>query len=175
MLNDIIIAISGKSGCGNSTVSRLVAEEFKLKLINYTFHNLADERNTEFNTLCLLAESDPQYDYQVDEMQVKLAAAGNCVLGSRLAIWLVKQAALKVYLKATEAVRAGRIHRREGGAYEEVLAQMRERDRRDTERYKRLYNLNNDEYSFADLIIDTDDLNQHDVAERVIARIRTII
>ena len=174
MLNDIIIAISGKSGCGNSTVSRMVAEELHLRLINYTFHTLADEKKMDFKQLCLLAETDPQYDYHVDETQVKLAEEGRCVLGSRLAIWLLKQAHLKVYLKAAEHVRAGRIHKREGGRYEDALADMRARDLRDTKRYKRLYGIDNDDYSFADMIIDTDALDQHGVAEMVLAKVRSM-
>ncbi|HEY9053576.1 MAG TPA: hypothetical protein VIO60_02025, partial [Rectinemataceae bacterium] len=32
-----IIAISGKSGCGNTTVSRLVAKRLERRFINYTF------------------------------------------------------------------------------------------------------------------------------------------
>jgi cytidylate kinase len=31
------IAISGKSGCGNTTVSRMVAEKLGLRFINFTF------------------------------------------------------------------------------------------------------------------------------------------
>ena len=44
MSNNLIIAISGKSGCGNSSVSRIVAERLGLKLINYTFHDIAEGR-----------------------------------------------------------------------------------------------------------------------------------
>jgi cytidylate kinase len=37
----IKIAISGKSGCGNSTVSRIVANRLGLRLVNYTVRALA--------------------------------------------------------------------------------------------------------------------------------------
>src|SRR5512135_3420239 len=82
------IAISGKSGCGNTTVSRLVAESLGLRVINYTFKNLARDSGMSFEELALKAESDPQYDHTIDRMQVDLARMGGCVLGSRLAIWL---------------------------------------------------------------------------------------
>ena len=58
-LSKIKIAVSGKSGCGNSTVSRLLAEKLGLKLINYTFHNMAEEAGIPFEELCLKAENDP--------------------------------------------------------------------------------------------------------------------
>jgi len=41
---DIRIAISGKSGCGNSTVSRIVATRLGLRVVNYTFKDLARDR-----------------------------------------------------------------------------------------------------------------------------------
>ena len=85
---DLRIAISGKSGCGNSTVSKLVAEKLGLRVINYTFKNLARDSGMTFEELAQKAEKDPQYDLKIDRMQVELAREGGCVLGSRLAIWL---------------------------------------------------------------------------------------
>ena len=38
---EIRIAISGKSGCGNTTVSSLLAERLGVKLFNFTFRQLA--------------------------------------------------------------------------------------------------------------------------------------
>ena len=51
-LSKIKIAVSGKSGCGNSTVSRLLADKLGLKLINYTFHNMAEEAGIPFAEFC---------------------------------------------------------------------------------------------------------------------------
>ena len=90
------VAISGKSGCGNTTVSRLVAARLGLRVINYTFKDLARDKGMSFDEICILAESDPQYDLTIDKMQVKLALEGGCVLGSRLAIWLLRDTAFTV-------------------------------------------------------------------------------
>ena len=114
-LSGIKIAVSGKSGCGNSTVSRLLAEKLGLKLINYTFHDMAEEAGIPFEEFCRRAENDPSYDYALDDRQIRLAQNGGVVLGSRLAVWLLKDADLKVYLYAPAEIRSGRVHRREGG------------------------------------------------------------
>ena len=114
MSSEVRIAVSGKSGCGNTTVSRLLAERLGVRLINYTFHDMAKERGIPFEQLCLLAENDSQYDRYLDRRQVELALEGSCVLASRLAIWLLERADLKVYLYAAAKVRARRIARREG-------------------------------------------------------------
>ena len=167
-LSTIKIAVSGKSGCGNSTVSRLLAEKLGLKLINYTFHNMAEEAGIPFEEFCRKAENDPSYDYALDKKQIDLASAGGVVLGSRLAVWLLKDADLKVYLYAPAEIRATRVHNREGGCVEERAAETEARDARDTNRYRRLYNIDNNDYAFCDLIIDTSDKKPEQIVTEII-------
>ncbi len=57
-------------------------------------------------------------------------ARKDCVLGSRLAIWVLKEADLKVYLTASSEVRARRIQVREGGSLEQRLDETMRRDAR---------------------------------------------
>ena len=171
MSSELKIAISGKSGCGNTTVSRLLAHRLSLRLINYTFRDMARERGISFEELRRRAEEDDQYDLYLDRRQVELASRESCVLGSRLAIWLLKDAQLKVYLSASPEVRAGRIARREGQSFEQALAELHERDGRDGRRYLRLYGIDIDRYDFADLVVDTQELD----VEQVVLRIQQAI
>lgn len=171
MSNNLRIAVSGKSGCGNTTVSTLVAERLGIRLINYTFHTMADEMGIDFGKLCDLAEHDDSYDRKVDTRQVELAREGSCVLASRLAIWLLEEADLKVFLTAPSEVRAERIANRENRSKDEVLKETLSRDERDRKRYLRLYDIDNDDYSFADLVIDTEKYNQEEVAELILRRV----
>jgi cytidylate kinase len=166
----LTIAISGKSGCGNTTVSKIVADFLGLGFINFTFRSLARERNMDLTEVLTLAAGDDSWDREVDSRQVALAReSGGCVLGSRLAIWMLEEADLKVYLKARPETRAERIKKREGGSLEAVAAFTAERDRQDHERYLRIYNIDNDNYSFADLVIDTDSLTPSQIASIIIA------
>jgi len=162
------VAISGKSGCGNTTVSRLVAERLGLRMVNYTFKNLARERGVTFEDICILAETDPQYDLTIDRMQVKLAEEGQCVLGSRLAIWLLREIAFTVYLRAPLDVRAGRIAQREGKDLATALRETEARDMRDHDRYSRLYGYDVNNYEFAALVVEADKLSQDDVAREIV-------
>ncbi|HAP57195.1 MAG: (d)CMP kinase [Sphaerochaeta sp.] len=163
------IAISGKSGCGNTTVSQLVADELGYPMINFTFRTLSEEKGIEFWTFCKMAEESDEFDLEVDRRQVEMALSQpDCVLGSRLAIWMLKQADLKVYLSASSLERARRIMQREGGTLEERLEQTRRRDANDSARYKRLYNIDNSDTSVADLVIDTSELGPEDVARIII-------
>ena len=164
------IAISGKSGCGNTTVSNMVSEALGFVMINFTFRTLAAEQGIEFWEFCKLAEQNEEHDLEVDRRQVEMAlAVENCVLGSRLAIWMLKEADLKVYLTATTEERAKRVLKREGGLFSERLEQTTQRDKKDSARYERLYGIDNSDTSIADLVIDTTDLQPQDVAALIIA------
>ncbi|MDR1351818.1 MAG: AAA family ATPase [Treponema sp.] len=165
------IAVSGKSGCGNTTISRLVADALDLRFINFTFRSLAEEKGMSLAEVLSLAAKDDSWDREVDGRQAALAREdGGCVLGSRLAIWMLGEADVKVYLKARPETRAKRIVKREGGRLEDVASFTGERDRQDRERYLRIYNIDNDDYSFADLVIDTDDIGAEAVARLIIEK-----
>ncbi|MDR1211999.1 MAG: AAA family ATPase [Spirochaetaceae bacterium] len=168
-MKTVKIAISGKSGCGNTTVSRMIAEKLGLCFINFTFRTLAKERNLSLDEVLGLAARDDSWDREVDRRQVELAGKEKgCVLGSRLAIWMLPEAGLKVYLTATPETRAARIVKREGGDLKEVAAFTAERDRQDRERYLRIYNIDNDDYSLANLVIDTDTLEPSGIVSLII-------
>ena len=170
---ELKIAISGKSGCGNTTVSRLLADALELRFINFTFRNLAKEKGMEMAEILELATKDECWDREVDSRQVNMAReAGGCILGSRLAIWMLPEADLKVYLAARPETRGERILKREGGSLANILPFTAYRDRQDNERYLRLYNINNDDYDFADLIIDTDDLAPRSIAEIIMEKLK---
>jgi len=169
MSSSLSVAISGKSGCGNSSVSRLVAQRLSLRFINYTFRSLAQEHGMSFEEFSKRAEVDTAYDLALDRKQKEMAAEGDCVLGSRLAIWLLPNANLKVYLTASLPVRAQRIARREGKSVEQAMAETVGRDRLDRARYLALYGIDNDQYDFADLVIDTEAHDEYTVAGLIAA------
>lgn len=167
------IAISGKSGCGNTSVSKLVADRLGLVWINYTFRMMAADKGLDFMELRRRAERDDSYDRELDAHQIELARGVDCVLGSRLAIWLLKDADLKVYLEASPEVRAARIVAREGGDYKKKLQDTLERDRQDAARYKRIYGIDTDDYSFADLVIQTEKPTPTEIADMIIEHVNT--
>jgi cytidylate kinase len=175
---DIRIAVSGKSGCGNTTVSKMLADALGLRFINFTFRSLAEERGVDLKKILELAAENDAIDREVDTRQVQLAREGGgangmgcgCVLGSRLAIWMLEEADLKVYLDASAETRARRILNREGGNMEEIAAFTAERDRQDHGRYKRIYNIDTNDYSFADLVIDTGKYDPEQIMDVIIKR-----
>lgn len=167
---EVRIAISGKSGCGNTTVSSLLAEKLGIKLINFTFRQLAAEKGMTLAQVIENAKTDDSYDIAVDTRQVELAREESCVLGSRLAIWMLKEADVKVYLWADDDVRASRILNREGGNLEEIKAFTRMRDSEDSKRYLKLYGIDNNSYDFVDLIVDTTKYQPEEIVEIILKK-----
>ncbi len=171
LLSDVRVAISGKSGCGNTTVSTLLSQKLGVTLINWTFRNLAAERGMTLAQVIEEAKTDDSYDKTVDTRQVELAQKESCVLGSRLAIWMLKEADLKVYLLASDDTRAKRILNREGGDLEKIKDFTAMRDREDSARYKKLYNINNNDFDFADIKIDTANYNPEQIVELILSEL----
>ncbi len=176
MSNSMRIAISGKSGCGNTTVTSLLAERLSIPMINYTFRNLAEDRGISFHEIRKQAEESDDIDKYLDAHQVELAmAVPSCVLGSRLAIWMLADADLKVYLLASEEERARRIHAREAGSIEEKIRETEERDRLDRARYQRIYGIDNDDYRQADLVINTDVYTPTEIVDQIIEKLQQVV
>lgn len=166
---ELRIAISGKSGCGNTTVSTMLAEKLGITLINYTFRQLAAEKGLTLAEVIENAKNDDSYDVYVDTHQVELAKKESCVLGSRLAIWMLKDADLKIYLIASDDTRAKRILNREGGDLQQIKDFTAMRDREDSARYMKLYQIDNSEYEFADLKIDTATKTPEMIVEMIVS------
>ena len=167
------IAISSKSGCGNTTVSTLLSEKLGYPMVNFTFRQMAQERGVEFWTFCRMAEDDYDIDRELDRRQVEMAMEQkDCILASRLAIWMLKEADLKVYLTATAETRAKRVYTREGGSLEERYKETVRRDENDTNRYKTIYGIDNSKpEECADLIIATDDKTPEEIVSLIIKEV----
>jgi cytidylate kinase len=79
-------------------------------------------------------------------------------------------AALKVWLEASEAVRAERIARREGAVRAEVLERTRVREASDAKRYRDIYGFDYWDRSIYDIVITTDDKTPEEAAALIVAR-----
>ncbi len=169
---EIRVAISGKSGCGNTTVSALLSSRLGVKMINYTFRQLAEEKGLTLPEVIENARNDDFYDRYVDSHQVELARKEPCVLGSRLAVWMLKEADLKVFLYADSETRAKRIQNREGGSLEEIKSFTEMRDCEDSRRYLKLYGIDNSRYDFCDLVIDTSKHKPEEIVEMILDELK---
>ncbi len=164
----MIIAIAGAIGVGKSTVARALAARLGYRFLSAgeVFREMARQRGISVLDLNRLAQQDPAIDREVDRMQAHLARAGECVVESRLAGWMV-DADLKVWLRAEQSVRAARIARREGIPVEAATRDLRAREATEWPRYRTLYGIDVGDLSPYHVVLDTGFWTAEDVVDAV--------
>lgn len=151
------IAISGHSGCGNTTATRNVGQALQLDIVNFTFRDLAQELGIGFDELHSKSPDNAIFDYLTDLKLIRSALKNKIVVGSRLAAWLM-DADLRIWLHATLEARADRINKRESekhSSYEAVLYKTLKRDEQNRKRYLKLYGLDINDHGDFDVTINT--------------------
>ncbi len=135
----MIIAISGLTGCGKNTLGELLAEKLGYKMVCPTFKDLARIEGIPLMEFQKKAEKDPDIDRKFDGA-LKEMVKGDCVVVTWLGPWMI-DADVRIKLIAKDTVRASRIAKRDGMDEKQALTHVRERDKRNRERYLRLYKI----------------------------------
>lgn len=173
----MLITISGLPGSGKTTVARLVARELDLEHVyaGDMFRKQAEANGLSLEEYARRAETDHSIDRALDEQMRRRAARGNAVLEGRLAAFMAEQAgvpALRVFLAASEDVRARRIAGREGGDAAARLREIQAREDSDARRYREIYGVDYHDPARYDLVIETSGREPEEVARAIVARAR---
>lgn len=169
----MIITISGAPGTGTSTLARSLAAELGLRWINSgdLFRKIASEKNISVKDMNRLAEKGPEIDYLIDDAQKTLAKEGSGIFEGRLSGHLLS-ADLKVLLKTDLRTRAERISKRESKLLEDAIQETRIREESEARRYKMYYNIDINDFSDYDLVVDTGRFNEAGTLAVVLAAVR---
>lgn len=169
----MIITISGAPGTGTTTLARGLSSEIHLRWINSgtLFRQIASEKNISVKEMNRLAEKGPEIDYLIDDAQKALAKDGSGIFEGRLSGHLIS-ADLKVLLKADLRERAERISKRESKSLEDAMQETRVREESEARRYKMYYNIDINDFSFYDLVVDTAKFDEAGTLSIVMAAVR---
>jgi cytidylate kinase len=169
----MIITISGAPGTGTTTLARALAAELGVRWINSgeLFRKIASEKNISVKEMNRLAEKGPEIDYQIDDAQKALAREGSGIFEGRLSGHLLA-ADLKVLLKTDLRARAERVARREAKLLEDAMQETRSREESEARRYKKYYNIDINDFSVYDLVVDTGRFNEAGTFSIVLAAVR---
>ena len=156
----MLITISGLPGSGTTTVSRLVAEALGIERVpgGEVFRLMAAESDMTLAEFGVHAQGHPEIDLELDARLEARAREGDCVIESRLAGWLVTRAdlaATRVWVDCEDQVRAARVAEREGTSLAEALIDNAERSDLERARYKAVYDIDLDDRSTYDLVLDS--------------------
>ncbi len=162
----VVVAISGLHGAGKTTVARAIAKKFKLRYVcaGMVFRELAAERGMTLEEFGKYVERRPKIDREIDRRTAAAARRGRVLIDGRLAGWMAKKADVKILVTAPLEERARRIAQREKRKYREVLSETVARERSEAKRFRKFYNIDVNDYSPFDLVLNTRRLDARETA-----------
>ncbi len=167
-LRNLVIAISGSPGSGKSTCAKILAKKYGLRYISAgkLFRELAKKKGISTEDLHKLAEKNYEIDKYIDNRSLEEAKKGYAVIEGHLTAWILKDIAdVKIYLKASLEERAKRISQRDKIPIDKALKEILFREKSNKERFKKIYNIDTDDLSIFDLIIDTTRISPYTVVK----------
>ena len=171
------ITISGPPGSGKTTACNKLSEILGLKAVVFgkIFRELAAEKHLSLIDFGALAEKDPSIDRAIDDRILEIARQNkDIILESRLSAYMLSRnsiPAFKIYLGASPEVRMSRIGVREGQTLEDAKKETLERQASEAKRYMMYYNIDINDMSVYDLVVNTDELDPDGVIDAILKAI----
>jgi predicted cytidylate kinase len=173
----VTITISGTPGSGKTTVTNILEKKLGIKsvLSGELFRKLAKKYKMTLEEFGKYCEKNSEVDKELDENQIKILKKGNVILEGRLSGWLAHKndiSALKVAIDADLGIRASRIVKREKGSIEKRKKEILKREKSESTRYKKYYNIDLKDTSIYDIIIDSSNKNPQETARIIINKLK---
>jgi len=168
------ITIGGLPGSGTTTTAKRLHDRLGIPYVyaGDMFRAMARERDmtlAEFGAYC---EEHPEVDRMLDQKQKVILMTGNVILEGRLAGWIAHRnyiPCFKLWLTCDADERARRIAEREGDPVEQIQREMAAREQSEKKRYRAYYDIDLDDLSIYDAVVDTTTLPPADVEQRALA------
>ena len=171
----MIITISGFQGTGKTTIAKEVANEFELRYIaaGDVFRQMAKDHQMSLEEFSKFVEQNSEIDREIDKRTVDEAKKGNVVLDALLAAWMTRDiSSIHILLYADEEVRIDRIAQREKYPYNKVKEETLNREKSEIARFKKLYDIDLNNYSIYDIVLNTGLWSQESMIQIVIILIK---
>jgi cytidylate kinase len=174
-----IISFNGDHGSGKSTIAKKLAKKlgYKRFYMGKIARSMAEEHKMSYARFLELLKKDSSYDKKIDNYVIDLGnKKNNFIIESRTAWHFIPQS-FKIYLQVDPMEGARRMfadyqndsHRdnesRGIKTIKDILVISKNRKEADDKRYKKLYNINANDMSQYDLVVDTTALTREEVLE----------
>lgn len=163
----VTVAMSGLHGTGKTTAAKALSDKFDLKYVSAgsVFREMAEEREMDLKEFSDYVENNPELDRELDERTAVESRKDDVLIDARLAGWMAEGADVRILLIAPLEERVKRISDREDRPYDEVMDETVSREESEKERFKDLYDIDVDDYSVFDVVLNTGEFNKEEMIE----------
>ncbi|MGH2447208.1 MAG: (d)CMP kinase [Chloroflexota bacterium] len=159
------LLLSGLSGTGSTTAARRIASDLDLRYIygGQIFRDLAHEHNRSLEELVEALEHDPSLERDIDRRLIEAGMQDDTLIEGRTMGWLFPRdvPAFRIWLTCHLEERLRRVQGREH--HPRSPENLLRREASDNRRYEALYDIQPDDFSPFDLVIDTTHLSVDEV------------
>jgi CMP/dCMP kinase len=173
----MIIAVGGPPGSGKTTAAERFAKAHAYHLVSagLKFRSMAKARGMGLAEFGRTAEQEHEIDRALDrdvlEEVLRYDAAGrDVIVDGRIQAQLLKARrvpALTVLLDAPLPVRVARVAARESKPAAEVEREIREREASERRRYRDVYQIDLDDRSAFDVVLDSSSLDPDEIVRQI--------
>lgn len=172
----VTVTISGTPGSGKTTVGKLLADKLGLKYVysGLIFREMAEKYKMSLEEFGNYAENHREIDQELDDFQLTILRKGNVVIEGRISGWIAfrnKISSIKVLIDADLETRAGRIVKREKGSAKIRKKEILKREKSEATRYKNYYNIDLDDKSIYDVVIDSSNKTPEEITDIILKKI----
>ncbi len=173
-----VLTVGGLPGTGTSTLCRILEQRMGIPYVyaGQIFRDQAKARDMSLADFGALCQEDPAVDQALDDEQVRIMQRGDVLMEGRLSGYLAARhgvEALKVWVTCDEDERLRRIIERDGGDMATQRARTLAREASEADRYRRYYDIDLDDLSVYDLVLDSTNISPESLADAVQAALRT--
>lgn len=153
------ITVSGPPGSGTTSLAKYLVKNHQYSLISAgeVFRGLAAERNMELAEFGRLAEEDESVDRMIDARQKEIGEArDDIIIEGRLAGHMIDTADIRIWVAASVECRSVRISDREEIDPQTAVELTIEREDCEAGRYRKYYNIDINDLTVYDLVINSE-------------------
>jgi len=171
------ITISGPPGAGTTTVSTLLSEKTHIQYVyaGNIFREMAKKYNMSLEEFDKYCENNKDIDEKLDSYQLEILLKGDVILEGRISGWIAYRNnidAIKIIITADLDIRVHRIIKREQGDFDNRKKEMMKREKSEKTRYKNYYDIDLDDFSIYNIVIDSADKTAEEIVESILKEIK---